>query len=508
MRLGALLCGVELCEYTFGAMDIEVVGISSDSKTIGAGELFVCIEGMRSDGHDFAAEAVRRGACAVVAESWKGDLCGLAYGDFPVVRVKNARKALAFIWSNYYGSPGRELHLIGVTGTNGKTSVTNMLAAIFEKAAIPCALIGTITHTLTTPDPEQLYRELRRLADEGKRYVFIEISSHALSLHKADALRFECGIFTNLTREHLDFHKTMEAYFEAKLRLLELSDAMLINTDDEYGTEFLKRAASCRTYTYSAKDPEADFYAGQVELCGTDGVSYQFVSAGRLMRIRSPIPGGFTVYNTLAATSAACLCGLPSGAVREGIAELHGVCGRIERIPLPMPDVAFYIDYAHTPDALANVLRSLRGFMKPEQRLKVLFGCGGDRDPGKRPIMGRVASEYADHLIVTSDNSRSEDKDAIISQILTGVDRESCSVEVIVDRRRAIEHSVENAECGDVILLAGKGHEDYEIDGLGKHPFSEREILRAAARRVCRERRDEEKTKDKTRQSNETDFCT
>lgn len=485
MKLSDLIKGIEICEYTSDMMNMDVSGISSDSRSIKKGDIFVCVCGTKSDGHEYVSQAAEAGAAAVIAERWTPDIQLLAVSGIPVMRVKNVRLALAYLWSNYYGCPGKSLEIIAVTGTNGKTSVTNMLKSIFEEAGIPCALIGTITHSLTTPDPEQLYKELRELADNGIKYVFMEASSHALKLDKLGALRFRCGIFTNLTREHLDFHHTMEDYLNSKAKLFKLSDAAVINIDDEYGKALVKMSGSKKVYTYSAESDSADFSAKQAELNGIDGITYNFLTTGHLFRIHSPIPGGFTVYNTLAASSAAYLCGVPPRAIRDGIASLHGVRGRIERIQLPQTHFACYIDYAHTPDALENVLRSLRGFMTAGQRLVVLFGCGGDRDPGKRPVMGEIASTLADYLIITSDNSRSEDKAEIIRQILTGI-RNGCGYTVIEDRREAIRYAVRTAVKGDVILLAGKGHEDYEIDRSGRHPFSERELLQEAALEIYR----------------------
>jgi UDP-N-acetylmuramoyl-L-alanyl-D-glutamate--2,6-diaminopimelate ligase len=440
------------------------------------GGLFVCIKGEHSDGHDFIDDAFKNGAAAVIIEKDEK----LHY-DKNIIKVEDSRTALAYACANYYGRPQDQLNIIAVTGTNGKTSTTYMLKAIYEEAGYKCGLIGTITNSMTTPMPETLYPMLREFADAGCEYVFMEASSHALALGRLEGIQFKIGIFTNLTQDHMDFHKTVDNYMEAKMRLFKQSKTGLINYDDIYGRKIGQLTSDiCDIKYYSAMSASADYSAKNIESKGADGIEYEFLTVGKIFRITSKIPGMFTVYNTLAAASAAYCDGISPLVIREAMLKLDGVAGRFERVKLDK-DYAVFIDYAHTPDALENTLKALRdvkrsGGAKWNGRLTVLFGCGGDRDPIKRPMMGRIASKYTDFVIVTSDNTRTENPQKIIADILKGIDKE-LPYTTIENRTEAIKYAIKTANSGDIILLAGKGHENYEIDAEGKHPYNEKEIV-------------------------------
>jgi len=387
-----------------------------------------------------------------------------------------------------------------VTGTNGKTSDCVMLKTIFEAAFYKCGIIGTVAcysgkrrifadpddplANMTTPDPKQLYRMLAFMAADKVDYVFIEASSHALKLSKLDAISFECGIFTNITPEHLDFHLTMDDYLDAKTRLFGLCKRALVNADSSFAETVIREAErNCETKRYSAFGNTADYSAERITNDGAFGISYTLRSKNTIMTVKSPIPGAFTVDNTLCAASCAMMMGLPNAAIRSALSSLCGVEGRVERVKTDGGhSPSLFIDYAHTPDALERLLKSFREMRKKRGRIILLFGCGGDRDRQKRPEMGRIASSLADHCIVTADNSRGENTADIIADIMSGFDS-SRSYEIIEDRRMAIESAVKYASAEDIIILAGKGHEKYEIDQSGKHEFDEKNIALEAIRK-------------------------
>lgn len=493
MVLGELLHGTGILpEGALGAL--EIGGIAHDSRRVRAGDAFFALRGRDADGRDFAAEAARRGAAVCISET---NLDGL---EIPQVVVPDARSALAFASANFYGNPQRKLKIIGVTGTNGKTSTAYMLKTIFCHSGYKTALLGTAKSmlgdaeytppleawekndylTMTTPDPEILYRAFADLASRGVEVVVMEASSHALALKKLDPIDFAVGIFTNLSHEHLDFHGTMENYLAAKARLFERCGVGLFNTDDAYARS-AKDAARCRAVGYGIKEP-SDYFAEQIVCRGVLGSEYILHTKNARFKIKTRIPGRFTLYNTLAAAAAARECGIDLVSIQNALFSLRGVCGRLEKVDLGFAGGAYtvFIDYAHTPFALENLLRCVRDFRGEGQRIVTVFGCGGDRDREKRPEMGAVAVTGSDFVIITSDNARSENPRAIIDDILTGVG-DAANYTVIEDRRSAIEYAIENALAGDIILLAGKGHEQYEIDKDGLHPFSETEIVLRAA---------------------------
>lgn len=468
--LSALPCPVEISR----ACDPDISEIVTDSASASPSSLFLAIRGLHRDGHDFLSRAAALGACAAVVEP---DYDGPDHGML-LIKTPDTRAASALLYSRFWGDPQNDLTIVCVTGTNGKTSVCHMLRAIWRGAGCKAELIGTIGQPLTTPDPPDLYRMLRQMADRGTKTVFMEASSHALALRKLSPLRPKYGIFTNLTPEHLDFHKDMENYLCAKAKLFQSCHTGIVNADDGYSAQLI-RQSSCDIIRYSALTDAVDFTARNIVSLGTGGIRYDCLTRNHLFRIHSTIPGKFTVYNSLAAVACAYTEGISPDCIRYALRGMEAIPGRLERVSLPSRQFAVYLDFAHTPDALESILRTLREFMPKRGRLTVLFGCGGDRDKQKRPLMGKIASRLADFVIVTSDNSRSEDPIAIIDDILSGITPDTPHM-VIPGRREAIEYAVRTAAPGDVLLLAGKGHESYEIDKNGKHPFSERSIVREA----------------------------
>ncbi len=453
--------------------NIEVLGVTCNSKAVGEGYIFVCINGTNVDGHKFAADAVSKGAVAVVCER---DL-GL---DNQIV-VEDTHKAYFEISANWFNNPANKLKLIGVTGTNGKTSVTYMLKKILEKAGHKVGLIGTIQNIIidkvlpsknTTPDAYEMNSLLSLMEKAGCEYVVMEVSSHALDQKRICSVEFSAAIFTNLTQDHLDYHITMENYLEAKLKLFKMSKCAVVNLDDNYSKRVIE-SSDCKTITISAKNDAATYTAKDAE-CRPDGVKYQMVGYNFINKITVGTGGKFTVYNSMCAAATALELGIPIEIIKEALLEMNGVSGRAEVVKTNR-DFTVVIDYAHTPDGLENILMSFRDYK--ESRLVVLFGCGGDRDKTKRPIMGEVAAKIADYLIVTSDNPRSENPSNIIDDIMVGVKKHKKPYKVIENRVEAIKFAIANAEKNDIIILAGKGHETYQILSTGTIHLDEREVV-------------------------------
>lgn len=463
--------------------DARVTDIVSDSKKVTPGCMFVCLKGLRSDGHDYVSEAFRRGAYVVVCD--EGYVQKKASGL--IIRVKDPRSEYAKIMSRACGEPSKRLKLIAITGTNGKTTVATMISSVLTGLGKRTVMMGTLgayfegektsLGTMTTPDPSVLYPLLERYADKGAEYVVMEASSHALALGKLDGLKFKISAVTNVTPEHLDFHGNMEEYAGAKAHLFELSERGVFCIDDEY-TFCMAEKARCDVRTCSVRNTYADYVTEDEGLNGIYGVEFDLKTKYGKTHIKSKIPGVFTVSNAMLAASVLIELGFGSEDISRGIAMINGVRGRMERLFLDT-EYSVFIDFAHTPDALTKLLETVRVFKKPEQRIVTLFGCGGDRDPSKRSLMGAVASRLSDFVIITSDNSRSEETSSIISDIMSGFDS-VCPHIVIESRKKAIEYVIKNAEKGDIILLCGKGHEEYEIDKSGIRPFSERDIVYSA----------------------------
>jgi UDP-N-acetylmuramoyl-L-alanyl-D-glutamate--2,6-diaminopimelate ligase len=490
MRL-KLLCDGAGIECPPALEQIEVEGIETDSRRVTAGSLFVCIRGLHTDGHTYIGNAVKAGARCILAEA---DAECEACGEIPILRTKNTRRATSYLFNTWYGFPTKELRFIGVTGTNGKTSVTHMLRAILESALCRCGLIGTVgcesaggrhldsrghneLANMTTPDPETLYRLLREMAEDGVEYVLMEVTSHALELEKLAPIHFDAAIFTNLTPEHLDFHGTMDAYAKAKSKLFAAADRAIVNLDSPYADRMI---ACARGRVVTCSERGAADYTVEEARANEGGVSYRLCSSRSELRVHCPIPGAFSIVNSMQAAACALEIGIGAAKIKDALASLAGVRGRMERIRLGLgADFTVLIDYAHTPDALENLLRTANAMRRAGGRTVLLFGCGGDRDREKRPIMGRIASQNADCVILTSDNSRSEDPACILSEIRAGI-APGCDLIEISDRAEAIRHAILNARAGDLILLAGKGHEEYEITREGRRPFSERAIVRSA----------------------------
>ncbi|MBQ3371994.1 MAG: UDP-N-acetylmuramoyl-L-alanyl-D-glutamate--2,6-diaminopimelate ligase [Oscillospiraceae bacterium] len=474
MKLKALTENLTLLKNTADP-ETEIEGIAYDSRSVRQGYVFVAIRGFQSDGHRFIPDAVKAGASVIICEEAPED-------GVPFLQVENSRLALALISVAWYSAPACGMKLIGVTGTSGKTTTTHLIKHILEVVVgAKVGLVGTngnrigseLIHTeFTTPESLELQGLFRRMADEGCSYVVMEVSSHSLALERVSGNLFDVAAFTNLTQDHLDFHKTMEEYATAKRRLFSMCKAACINLDDAHASCMME-GMSCPCLTTSAFDRSADLFADQISLTA-DGVSFTAVYREERVPVTLAIPGLFSVHNALTALSVCMQAGIPLSEAAAALATAKGVKGRVETVPTGK-DYTIIIDYSHKPDALENVLKTLRPVTRG--RLITLFGCGGDRDRQKRPIMGRVAAKFSDFVIVTSDNPRTEDPDAIISEIVEGLRDTATPYHVLTDRIEAIHYAIDNAASGDVILLAGKGHEDYQIVGHEKHHMDEREIV-------------------------------
>lgn len=474
MKLKELLKGLTVLESTANP-EMEIGHVSYDSRKIQHGGLFVAMRGFAADGHDFIGKAVENGAAAVLCEKPPREAV-------PYVRVADARRGLAVLGANFYGHPADSMTMIAVTGTNGKTTTTYLLKAILEQAAgAKVGLIGTNQNMIgqevlpterTTPESFELQELLARMRDGGCTHVVMEASSHALYLDRVYGIHYAVGIFTNLTQDHLDFHKTMEAYCDAKAILFSHCDVGVVNADDAWTPRLLQNAA-CRVMTYSER-AESDLRAENISL-GADHIAFEAVSGGARVSVRVNIPGGFMVYNTLDVLGAALALGIPLEKSAEVLANVPHVKGRVEVVPTPGQDYTVLIDYAHSPDGLENVLSSVKGFAKG--RTVALFGCGGDRDKTKRPKMGAVAARLADFAVVTTDNPRTEVPSAIIADILPGFAGSDTPYVVVEDRIEAIHWAMDHARPGDVIVLCGKGHETYQEVNHVKHHMDEREIV-------------------------------
>lgn len=482
MLLRRLLRQAKLIETEDGAVvDREITGVCSDSRLVKKGELYVALRGLHYDGGDFVRQAVARGAAFAVCER---PLVGI-----DTLVVENANAALAHLWDAWYGHPTSGMKLIGITGTNGKTSTAYMLAHILRQAGHSCGLIGTVECRLndrvlsaqgrdplanmTTPDPAQLYRLLAEMKQGGAEYAVMEVTSHALAFSKVAPLRFHRAVFTNLTPDHLDFHGDMESYFAEKRKLFARCCGAVISTRSVYG----ERLADGLDLPLWRVDRHT---VTDTVLSGVNGVKFTLHPPGATpFTIEMGVPGEFSVENGALAAMTAVSMGISADEVYRALSCFTGVRGRMERISPSDFCATVLVDYAHTPDALEKLLRTARDFCGEAHRVTVLFGCGGDRDKSKRPHMGQIASALADFVILTSDNCRTERAEDILRDILKGIDKEK-PYRVIEDRKAAIEYAIHTARRGDVILLAGKGHEEYEIKGGERLDFSEREIVAAA----------------------------
>ncbi|MGI6162182.1 MAG: UDP-N-acetylmuramoyl-L-alanyl-D-glutamate--2,6-diaminopimelate ligase [Christensenellales bacterium] len=469
-----LLSGLVKDLFAFEGQDADITSVEYDSRNVKAGSLFFCIKGFNSDGHDYAAAAVDKGAAALVVTR------RLSL-NVPQVVVNDDREAMALISARFYGYPAREMKIIGITGTNGKTSTTYIIKSIAEESGMKAGVIGTIANMIggesipsehTTPEAPDMQRLLRRMADEGVAVVAMEVSSHSLELKRVSGIEFDAAVFTNLTQDHLDFHKNIENYSSAKAKLFSMCKAAVINIDDAASAYMSEAARGRPVITYGMKD--ADVEASKL-VSRVDGVTFTLKTPDGVSEIDFGIPGIFSIYNAMAAGAACLAVGFTHEQTVTGLNAATPVNGRCEVLDTGGEDFTVILDYAHSPDGLENILKTVRGFAS--DRVVTVFGCGGDRDKTKRPIMGEIAGRLSEFAVVTSDNPRTERPMDIIEAVVRGIKDTGCEYIVVENRREAIKYALYNARPKDVIVLAGKGHETYqEIQGR-KYPFDEKVVV-------------------------------
>jgi UDP-N-acetylmuramoyl-L-alanyl-D-glutamate--2,6-diaminopimelate ligase len=459
------------CTIT-GNPETEIKGIAYDSRKVQAGYLFVAVKGFETDGHKYIESAVKNGAAAVLGE--EAAACGCTY-----VQTEDSRKALALCGAEFYGHPEKKLKIIGLTGTNGKTTTTYLIRQILMLKGLRCDLIGTnqtiigdeiVESQRTTPESLDLFALFAQMANSGGEYVVMEVSSHSLELDRVCGVTFETAALTNITQDHLDFHKTMENYANAKAKLFAMSKSAAINLDSDYADVCVQKSCA-KPLTYSI-DKESAIKAKNIRM-SERGVIFTITVNGEEREMRLGIPGKFSVYNALAAICACLNLGVDITDIEKGLVLAKSVKGRIEVVHTNTP-YTIIIDYAHTPDGMENIISAVRAFAKA--RVITVFGCGGNRDASKRPKMGAIAEELSDIAVVTSDNPRCEDPDAIIADILKGMKKDNHVV--VTNRREAIKRAMEIAQENDIIILAGKGHETYQEIEHVKHDFDERDVVR------------------------------
>lgn len=466
MRLDELLEGIE---YTVidGNLAIDIKGIAYDSRQVKPGYLFICISGFKTDGHLFIEQALKNGASAILIEKTIDPIDAAT-----VIMTSNNRKALALVASNFYGRPSQDMRVIGVTGTNGKTTTTHLIKAILEEAGMKTGLMGTLYARVadktmdfghTTPEAPDVESFMAICRENKAQYVLMEVSSHALDLYRVSCIDFNVAVFTNLTQDHLDYHINMQEYRAAKLKLFEMissgiNNFTVVNADDNNAREFIQ-ASKVPVITYGLND-NSSIKAENVKI-DLKGSEFRLCFEGATININMKLIGRFSVYNVLAAIAVALREGINPEIIKTALEKVNGVPGRFEQVDEGQ-NFTVVVDYAHTPDGLENILRT--GRQLTSHRLITVFGCGGDRDRGKRPLMGEVAARYSDFCVVTSDNPRSEDPEAIINDIVPGLDQVKDSrYAIISDRREAINHAVHLARPGDLVIIAGKGHETYQL---------------------------------------------
>ena len=484
MKLNALLQNIPGDYRVLGNGDVEIDSLCVDSRQASQNCLFFCTPGFVQDAHDFAPQAVARGAVALLVQR-------VLNVDCLQVVVPDVRLAASYVAASFYGEPAKKLRMVGITGTKGKTTCSFLVKSILEKAGKRVGLIGTVCSMvgdevipakLTTPDPVDTQRILRHMLDAGAEYVVMEVSAHALALHRLAGIRFEAGAFMNFSQDHLDFFGDMDAYFNAKMRFFQgdMVENIVYNADDERVAEGI-RAVRRNALRVGIRE-SSDVYANDIEVCER-GLSFLMTYHKRFrISVALRLPGIFNVYNALMAAGIGIVLGAGPEAIRTGLEAVRGVPGRVELLETDTP-YRVILDYAHSPDSLENVLKTLRETVK-NGRLIALFGCGGNRDRAKRPLMGEVAGKISDFCILTSDNPRNEEPNAILSAIEEGIRPTGCEYIVIENRREAIRYALTNAQAGDVVVLAGKGHETYqEIKGV-KHPFDEKTVVAELLREI------------------------
>lgn len=482
MKLKDLFEGIEIISVE-GSLDTEISGIAYDSRKAAGDSLFICISGFVQDGHKYASDALAKGAAALLVEK------DVEAKGATVIKVKNTREMMPLLAARFYGRPTEHLRLVGLTGTNGKTTITYFIKSVLDEAQKKTGLLGTISTKIgdkefmssrTTPeslDLQKLFCEMVRMEID---YAVMEVSSHSLELGRVDGCKFHIGVFTNLTQDHMDFHKTIENYRNAKKKLFyKTTGANIINIDDEHGRIIAKEISSLETrlLTYGI-DNKADIMAKDIHI-DAKGVRFTMVTPDYEIQLENRIPGKFSVYNSLAAAAVAYVEGIDGEIIRRGLANAAVVPGRSEVVNIDKPYTVI-VDYAHSPDGLENILNAVREYAKG--RIITLFGCGGDRDKEKRPMMGEIAGRLSDYCIVTSDNPRTEDPGEIIRQAEYGVKTTGCRYVCIENRKEAIRHALEIARENDIILLAGKGHETYQVLKDRTIPFDEKEIVQELIR--------------------------
>ncbi|MBQ3479575.1 MAG: UDP-N-acetylmuramoyl-L-alanyl-D-glutamate--2,6-diaminopimelate ligase [Clostridia bacterium] len=477
MKLKALIGRIPGEVSTKGNTDVEISELCVDSKRATPGALFFCTPGLHMDAHDFAPQAVEKGASALVVERFLPL-------DVPQVKVEDVRAAVSYVASEYFGNPSEKLMMLGITGTKGKTTTSFLVKAIMEAAGVKTGLIGTvcsmigdetIPNRLTTPDPIETQTLLRRMVDAGMECVIMEVSAHALDMHRLAGVKFKVAAFSNFSQDHLDYFADLDAYFAAKMRLLapDVCEDIVYNVDDERVSTGV-RALGRQAMRIGIRE-SSDVYANDIEI-GERGCSFLMTWHKRFRTtISLHLAGIFNVYNALMAAGICICAGAGPESIRQGLESVYNVPGRIELLDTGTP-YRVILDYAHSPDSLENILKAVRQTTKG--RMIALFGCGGDRDRGKRPVMGEIAGELADYCILTSDNPRNEDPMDILNAIEAGIKPTGCEYVVIENRREAIRYALKFAGAGDVVVLAGKGHETYQEIRGEKHPFDEKVVVR------------------------------
>jgi len=478
MKLSKLAEGIKY-ELVQGSLDCEIKRIDYDSRKVEEGSIFVCVTGFKTDGHIYAKGAVEKGAVALVCEK---DIEGID-SSVTIIKVGNSREALSVLSENFYDHPAKKMTMVGVTGTNGKTTTTYLVKSVLDHIGKKVGVVGTIENRIgdkrlhterTTPESLELCELFDMMVKEDVTHTVMEVSSHSLDLHRVDCCRYDIGIFTNLTQDHLDYHITMENYKAAKGRLFEISKNAVINIDDAAGSYMVSRAKG-KVLTFGI-DNEADLKAENMAITA-NGVTYTLKYDGREYDVSINIPGKFSIYNSLGSIGACLMMGIPMEEILAGLKENYGVPGRFQTIKSNKGFNAI-VDYAHTPDGLENILNTAKEFVKG--RIITVFGCGGDRDRTKRPIMGEIAGKLSDICIITSDNPRTEDPEQILKDVEEGTKRTDCPYECICDRKDAIFRAVDIAKEGDLVVVAGKGHEDYQIFKDRTIHFDDAEVIREA----------------------------
>ncbi len=483
MKLKQLLEGLAYSVQQ-GSVETEILDFQYDSRKVEEKNLFVCVTGFQTDGHKYIPMALEKGAAALLCEHTVENVPE----DVTVIVTENNRVALAVAASNFYGAPSEKMNTIGVTGTNGKTSTTYLMKSVLDRLGKKVGIVGTIENRIgdkvlkterTTPESKELQALFQQMHEEAVTDIVMEVSSHSLDLHRVDGIAFDVAIFTNLTQDHLDYHITMENYRAAKGMLFERAKKSVINLDDAAGSYMQERAAG-EVLTFGV-DTKADLMAEDIDI-SADGTAFSMVWQGKKYPVKLHTPGRFSVYNALGAAGACLMLGIAVEDVVAGLTENTGVAGRFQTVRSKKGCQAV-VDYAHTPDGLENVLNTAREFAKG--KIIAVFGCGGDRDKTKRPIMGEIGGRLAGYCIITSDNPRTEDPMTILEEVEAGVKQTDCPYEKIVDRREAIVRAAELAQAGDVILIAGKGHETYQIFPDRTIHFDDMEEIRKAFGEDC-----------------------